>query len=134
MRRESSGVYHKTEVVLRRNGTNGRAKLNEFFSGYDWFKGLKIEISPLYSVEEARVSLASLFSVSGLKTYGGSDLPAIYGCLINAKAWFFHLWRESCTFGCGTAYFITVTRGFMRVHLFAHAGEEAAVATHNSTS
>ncbi len=31
MRREGSGVYHKTEVVLRRKGTNGRAKLNEFF-------------------------------------------------------------------------------------------------------
>lgn len=31
MRGESSGVYNKTEVVLRRNGTNGRAKLNEFF-------------------------------------------------------------------------------------------------------
>ena len=28
----------------------------------------KIEISPLYSVEEARVSLASLFSVSGYRT------------------------------------------------------------------
>ena len=39
--------------------------LTSFFSGYDWFKVKKIEISPLYSVEEARVSLAAIFSVSG---------------------------------------------------------------------
>ena len=62
--------------------------LNEYFSGYDWFKVKNIKIPPQYSVEEARDSLSSIFTFSGLKTYGGADLPAIYERLVKAKEWF----------------------------------------------
>lgn len=52
--------------------------LNEYFSGYDWFNVKNIRISPQYSVKEARDSLSTIFSFSGLKTFGGADLSAIY--------------------------------------------------------
>jgi hypothetical protein len=45
-------------------------------------------MSPLYSVKEARDSLSTIFSFSGLKTFGGADLSAIYERLAKAKKWF----------------------------------------------
>jgi hypothetical protein len=51
--------------------------LNEFFE-YDWFKVKNIRIPPQYSVKEAIDSLSTIFSFSGLKTFGGADLSALY--------------------------------------------------------
>jgi len=62
--------------------------LNEYFSGYDWFKVKNIRIPPQYSVRQARDSLSTIFSFSGLKTFGGADLSAIYERLAKAKKWF----------------------------------------------
>lgn len=62
--------------------------LNGYFSGYDWFEVKNIKIPPQYSIEEARDSLSTIFTFSGLKTYGGADLPAIYDRLVKAKEWF----------------------------------------------
>lgn len=54
----------------------------------DWFKTNRIKISPQYSVEEARDSLSAVFTFHGLKSYGGTDLTAIYDRLEKAKECF----------------------------------------------
>jgi len=54
----------------------------------DWFKINKIKIPPQYSVEEARNSLSNIFTFHGLKSYGGTDLAAIYDRLEKAKECF----------------------------------------------
>jgi hypothetical protein len=73
-KQERVGGYTGTDLV----------ELAEVF----WFKVKNIKIPPQYSVEEARDSLSSIFTFSGLKTYGGADLPAIYERLVKAKEWF----------------------------------------------
>ncbi|CAG0967248.1 MAG: hypothetical protein OIN86_05920 [Candidatus Methanoperedens sp.] len=54
----------------------------------DWFKINKIKIPPQYSVEEARNSLSNIFTFHCLKSYGGTDLAAIYDRLEKAKECF----------------------------------------------
>ncbi len=55
---------------------------------YNWFKAKKIPFPANYSVEKNRESLQTVFIFSDLKTYGGSNIDAIYERLIKAKEWF----------------------------------------------
>ncbi len=54
----------------------------------DWFKIKNINIPSQYSVEKARDSLSTVFTFHDLKTYGGTDLSAIYDRLVKAKECF----------------------------------------------
>jgi len=55
---------------------------------YNWFKAKKIPFPENYSLEKNRESLQTVFIFSDLKTYGGSNIDAIYERLIKAKEWF----------------------------------------------
>lgn len=51
----------------------------------NWFKAKKITFPENYSVEKNRESLKTIFTFSDLKTYGGTDIEAIFQRLIKAK-------------------------------------------------
>jgi len=55
---------------------------------YNWFKAKKIPFPEYYSLEKNRESLQTIFTFSDLKTYGGSNIEAIYQRLIKARECF----------------------------------------------
>lgn len=65
-----------------------RATKQRFVTQYPWFERKFIELPSTYSVSDARDSLSKVFNFSGLKTYGGADIQAIYKRWIVAKEYF----------------------------------------------
>jgi hypothetical protein len=53
-----------------------------------WFARKLIKLPSTYSVVDARDSLATVFTYSGLKAYGGADIETIHNRWVKAKEWF----------------------------------------------
>jgi hypothetical protein len=65
-----------------------RATKQPLIPQYPWFARKLIKLPSTYSVVDARESLATVFTYSNLKAYGGADIEAIHKRWIKAKDWF----------------------------------------------
>ncbi len=65
-----------------------RATKQPLIPQYPWFARKLIKLPSTYSVVDARESLATVFTYSDLKAYGGADIEAIHERLVKAKEWF----------------------------------------------
>ncbi len=53
-----------------------------------WFVSKLIKLPSTYSIVDARDSLATVFTYSGLKAYAGADIETIHNRWVKAKEWF----------------------------------------------
>jgi hypothetical protein len=65
-----------------------RATKQPLIPQYPWFALKLIKLPSTYSVADARESLATVFTYSDLKAYGGADIEKIHERLVKAKDWF----------------------------------------------